>query len=210
MNRLYKSTQDKVFDGVCGGIGEYFNIDPVTVRLLWIVLVIFGGTGVLAYIIAMLIIPRNPGDLSEEEVTPEKGEPIIYSQRFWGVILVVAGFLLLFGLVGPVGGIFSGLAFLMGHILWPILIIGMGFYLYFDKNNADSAGPSIKSVFPDGKILFKSKSDRRIAGVCGGIGKYFSIDSNIIRIFWAMATLGSFGLGILAYIILAVFLHESD
>lgn len=58
--RLYKSNQNKVLDGVCGGIAEYFNIDPTLVRLGWVVFCALGGSGVLAYIVAAIIIPRNP------------------------------------------------------------------------------------------------------------------------------------------------------
>ena len=58
--RLYKSSQDKIIDGVCAGIAEYFNIDPTLVRLGAVVLTCAGGSGILAYIIAMCIIPRNP------------------------------------------------------------------------------------------------------------------------------------------------------
>ena len=58
--RLYKSNQNKVLDGVCGGIAEYFNIDPTLVRLGWVVFCALGVSGVLAYIVAALIIPRNP------------------------------------------------------------------------------------------------------------------------------------------------------
>lgn len=45
--------------GVCGGIAEYFNIDPSIVRLVWAALVIMGGTGILLYIIAAIILPRK-------------------------------------------------------------------------------------------------------------------------------------------------------
>ncbi len=45
--------------GVCGGIAEYFNIDPSIVRLLWAALVIVGGTGILLYIIAAIVLPRK-------------------------------------------------------------------------------------------------------------------------------------------------------
>ena len=58
--RLYKSNQNKVLDGVCGGIAEYFNIDPTLVRLGWVVFCALGGSGLLAYIIMALIIPRQP------------------------------------------------------------------------------------------------------------------------------------------------------
>ena len=58
--KLYKSNTNKVIDGVCGGIAEYFNIDPTLVRLTWVVFCALGGSGVLAYIIMALIIPRQP------------------------------------------------------------------------------------------------------------------------------------------------------
>jgi len=57
--RLYRSSKNKVIAGVCGGLGEYFGIDPVIIRLLWVVFVLAYGTGILAYLIAWLIIPRR-------------------------------------------------------------------------------------------------------------------------------------------------------
>lgn len=55
--RLYRSTKDKMLGGVCGGIAEYFDVDPALVRLLWVLLTLAGGAGVLLYIIAWLIVP---------------------------------------------------------------------------------------------------------------------------------------------------------
>jgi len=56
--RLYRSSKNKVICGVCGGIGEYFDIDPTIVRLLWILFALGLGSGILAYIIAIIIMPR--------------------------------------------------------------------------------------------------------------------------------------------------------
>lgn len=58
--KLYKSNQNKMIDGVCGGIAEYFGIDPTVVRLIWALFSLMGGSGILAYIIAAIIIPRSP------------------------------------------------------------------------------------------------------------------------------------------------------
>ena len=58
--KLYKSNQNKMLDGVCGGIAEYFGIGPTVVRLIWALFSLMGGCGILAYIIAAIIIPRNP------------------------------------------------------------------------------------------------------------------------------------------------------
>ncbi len=58
--KLYKSNHNKMIDGVCGGIAEYFNIDPTLVRLGVVLLSLLGFSGILAYIIAAIIIPRAP------------------------------------------------------------------------------------------------------------------------------------------------------
>lgn len=58
--RLYKSNKDKMIDGVCAGIAEYFHIDPTLVRLGAVVLSCAGGCGILVYIIGAIIIPRDP------------------------------------------------------------------------------------------------------------------------------------------------------
>jgi phage shock protein PspC (stress-responsive transcriptional regulator) len=62
MHRLYRSGKDRILGGVCGGIAEYLGVDPVIIRLLWVVGSLAWGTGILAYIIAWIIIPRNPKD----------------------------------------------------------------------------------------------------------------------------------------------------
>ncbi len=59
IKRLYRSKKDRVIAGVCGGIGEYFNTDPTLIRLLWVIFVLAGGSGILAYIIAWIIIPEK-------------------------------------------------------------------------------------------------------------------------------------------------------
>ena len=58
--RLYKSNTNKMLDGVCGGSAEYFDIDPTLVRLAWVLFCALGGSGILAYIVAAIIIPRSP------------------------------------------------------------------------------------------------------------------------------------------------------
>lgn len=59
--RLYRSREEKMICGVCGGLGEYFNVDPTLVRIIWVVLGLFSaGTGLLAYLLAAIIIPERP------------------------------------------------------------------------------------------------------------------------------------------------------
>ena len=58
--KLYKSNKDKVIDGVCAGVAEYFGVEVKFIRLGAIVITLLGGAGILAYIIAAIVIPRNP------------------------------------------------------------------------------------------------------------------------------------------------------
>ena len=61
MKRLYRSRTDKIIAGVCGGLGKYFDIDPVIIRLLFVLLSFAGmGSGILVYIVAWITIPLEP------------------------------------------------------------------------------------------------------------------------------------------------------
>lgn len=67
MKKLYKSRSNKQIDGICGGIGEYFNIDPTLIRIAWIIFGCCGGAGVLAYVICAFVIPEKPKNAIESE-----------------------------------------------------------------------------------------------------------------------------------------------
>lgn len=61
--KLYRSSKDKKIAGVCGGLAEYLNIDPTIVRVIWALLTLCAGTGLLAYIACALIIPERPDNI---------------------------------------------------------------------------------------------------------------------------------------------------
>jgi phage shock protein C len=117
--KLYRSYKDKMLGGVAGGLAEYFNIDSTLVRVLFLVVLFIGGTGILAYIIMWIIVPEEPivfpdpnAAESKREET-ETGSPKQENQfdsnayyasldhqrekrrTFAGVILLVLGILLL-------------------------------------------------------------------------------------------------------------------
>jgi len=62
MKRLYKSKENRVIAGVIGGVAEYFNVDPVILRIVWVLLAVFTALapGIIAYVIAIFIIPQKP------------------------------------------------------------------------------------------------------------------------------------------------------
>ena len=63
--RLYRSKTDKKLAGICGGLGNYFDIDPTIIRLAWVVALFFAGGGLFAYILAWLIVPEEPEYLQQ-------------------------------------------------------------------------------------------------------------------------------------------------
>jgi phage shock protein C len=60
VKRLYRSRENRVLAGVCGGIAEYFNVDPVWIRLVAVLMMFADGVGFLVYLIAWILIPKNP------------------------------------------------------------------------------------------------------------------------------------------------------
>ena len=123
--RLYRSRQHKVLAGVCGGVGEYFDIDPVFVRILTVVLCFAHGIGLVAYVVAWIAMPRAPLGVVETEPTPSqtgvevepplpKKNPSVFSKYFAGIVLIVLGVVFL-----------ADRIFWWFHwrYIWPILLI---------------------------------------------------------------------------------------
>jgi len=95
--QLYRTKQNKVLAGVCGGIADYFEIDPTIVRIIW-VLAIFAGVGIVAYIVCWLIMPEksyDPFGSSASFDTPARREESSYdrekSKRTLGFALIIVG-----------------------------------------------------------------------------------------------------------------------
>lgn len=75
--KLYRSEKDRMIGGVCGGLGEYFNIDSTIVRLLFALIMIYGGSGLILYIILWIVVPTKSETVkSSEEVIKKNTEEI--------------------------------------------------------------------------------------------------------------------------------------
>ena len=127
MKKLHRFADDKKIAGVCSGLGDYFDLDPVFFRLFFLVSLLFGGLGALAYMILWIMVPEKTG---------AQGEPR------------------------------------------PL------------------------------KRLHLSSSDRKIAGVCGGLGEWLDVDPVFLRVGFVLLSLLC-GLGIVVYIALWLFLPRA-
>jgi phage shock protein PspC (stress-responsive transcriptional regulator) len=120
MKKLYRLSGDRKIAGVCAGLGEHFDIDPVIIRLFFLASVFFGGLGVLAYVIMWILVPLNGGSPAEGAIRPR---------------------------------------------------------------------------------LHLSSSDRKVAGVCGGLGEYFALDPVFFRVGFVILAF-TCGVGIFLYFVL--------
>ena len=67
MKKLHKSRKNKMLCGVCAGVAEYFNLDPTVVRVIWAILSVCGGLGIIAYVICACLMPEEPADIIDAE-----------------------------------------------------------------------------------------------------------------------------------------------
>lgn len=144
--RLYRSYNDKILAGVCGGLGEYFDIDPVIIRVLFIVAVIFGGGGFLAYIILWIVIPQKPFKLPEfnqkssnetnlntEQSTDDNSiKNYVIEKRKMSKNYFVGGILIFLGVMFLLDNYVPKFSF---YDFWPIILIGIGFALILNARN---------------------------------------------------------------------------
>ena len=71
VKRLYRSQKERMIGGVCGGLGNFFQVDPIIFRLIFVLMLLGAGSGVLVYIIMMLIIPEEPIEIEPVETIKE-------------------------------------------------------------------------------------------------------------------------------------------
>jgi phage shock protein PspC (stress-responsive transcriptional regulator) len=133
--RLYRSNRNSVIAGVCGGIGEYFDIDPVMVRIIAVLLLLAKGVGLIAYVVAWIAMPVRPAD---EPVRPAPKSEI--SKYLPGIILIALGVIFL------VDNLFWWFHF--GYI-WPLGLVAIGVILVFkslnDRKKEEEDSESIQS-----------------------------------------------------------------
>jgi len=204
-----------MIDGVCGGVAEYFGVDPTLVRIVWVLVTLLGGSGLFLYIAAMIIMPVNP----EEILAVPSPVPVHRTEsdkrRFWGIILVLVGAFVLMMNLGWLADI-SWWSF-SHRIVFPLLLILLGGILVLtytrrgqESTVAGATGMGSESAASVSvKELRRSVRDRKLFGVCGGLAEYFGVDSTLVRIVFIFVVLASFGWALLLYIILGFVMPEN-
>jgi phage shock protein C len=114
--KLYRSRTNSMIAGVCGGLGEYLNVDPTILRVVAVLLIFADGIGLLAYIVGWIIIPRRPM-MEAEVITIEKSK---LSYLLPGLALIFLGLIFLLDNLVP---------WFRFRYLWPVILIVVGIAL---------------------------------------------------------------------------------
>jgi len=150
--RLYRSRTDRMIWGVCGGLAEYFDIDPTIIRIIFLVLIFANGLSILAYIILAIVVPlegsktTEPKEVFKENVAEmrdkagelgreirstlagEKArtEEVSFARRhnLLGITLIVLGIIFLMGSLNL-------LVWLRWSLLWPLILVAIGVIIIF-------------------------------------------------------------------------------
>lgn len=132
--RLYRSRTDRMIGGVCGGLGEYFGVDPTLLRLAFVLVTLAGGAGILIYLILLIVLPEKPEELPAGEgipaLTTEAAgtgagpEERVRNAMVLGILLILTGFVFLMRNLG-----INLFAWFRSDLVWPLLLILGGFLL---------------------------------------------------------------------------------
>lgn len=212
--RLYRSKVDRLIAGVCGGIAEYFVLDATLVRILWLIIVFFTGfwLGILLYLIALVVMKDNPSQ-SFADRKPQS------AAIYLGIGFILLGLLFLsnrwdwyyfrpfhFHIFKP--------WFFHWDRFWPVILILLGvFYLIYVIRRGDQASIEKSSAEPPdpGSRLFRSRDEKIIGGVCGGLAQYLNVDPAIVRIIWVVVSLSTGVLfGIIIYLVWMIVVPETS
>ncbi len=119
--RLYRSSQSKVIAGVCGGIGEYFDIDPVIIRIAAVILAFAHGIGLIAYVVAWIAMPKSKAETIVVENEPPR-EPSPLRKYLPGLFLIGLGVIFLLDRM---------FWWFRWSLVWPSLLILIGAAIMF-------------------------------------------------------------------------------
>ena len=122
--QLYRSNTQRVVAGVCGGLGEYFGLDPVWFRIGFVVLALGGGSGILIYLVLWLVIQPAPSGY----VSPASGRATVTGAAVVGMVFVIVGTIALANTVAP----------WTGQYIWPIVFVLGGLALVMGGLNRDN------------------------------------------------------------------------
>ncbi|MDD5569262.1 MAG: PspC domain-containing protein [Candidatus Pacebacteria bacterium] len=138
VKKLYRSNTDRIIFGVCGGLGEYFGVDSLLLRIIFIFLTFFGGSGILIYLILAILMPKEPETSGAGKTAAAEEAKIRVQNRqstfgdirnFIGVVIILIGLLLLTRTAFN----YQFFSWIDWGIVWAVVIIAIGFRILFSS-----------------------------------------------------------------------------
>lgn len=187
--KLRKSLYNRIIFGICGGMGEYFSIDPIFFRLLFMLGILMGGWGIIAYLIAAMVIPapRTDEELDENEIERIKQSANVSAAA--SIILLAGAFILLdeWGYFAFLAGIGIPTGLILDMTIAVIFII-----YFFGKK---------ETVQKEAKHNFeRDKSNALFAGVCSGLASYIGVSPTTVRAAAVVISIFTLGLPLIIYL----------
>jgi phage shock protein C len=131
VKRLTKSRTDKVFFGVCGGLGRYFDVDPVIIRVVFVILLFLGLAGLLAYIVLAVIMPEDEGVEAGDASSESTGMSPTRRREALAAVLIVGGLVILLVNLGVFG-------WFRWNLFWPLVLIAIGAAIILQRYRSTS------------------------------------------------------------------------
>lgn len=202
--KLYRAGKDHVLGGVCAGVAEYLSIDVIIVRVIALILTLVHGIGAIAYVVCLVLIPKNP---EHEQLPISEQKKADNNGLYIGLALIIIG--LTVAINRWFDFFFWDLDWLFFNfhwkIVWPILFILLGVWFIVRSTKEEKEDEAPKETF------YRSSDQRMISGVCGGLAELWNVDVTLVRVGYALATLfTAVWLGVIAYVVMAIVIKERD
>ncbi|MBL7033438.1 MAG: PspC domain-containing protein [Candidatus Delongbacteria bacterium] len=190
---FYRKPEGRLLFGLCSGLGEYLQVEPNIIRVVWVAFSVIVPGGILLYLLAPLVVPLRSSD--EPVVSP------LSRNHLLALLFVGVGVLLLVSQYHFWDERWFNLISIPLDAFLAVILIVTGMLIFF--MGGIRRDPMYFAIEGE-RRLFRSLSQRKLLGVCGGIATYFNFDPSLVRLFFVAGTLISIWLGLCVYIILAL------
>jgi phage shock protein PspC (stress-responsive transcriptional regulator) len=194
--QLKRSGSNFMVAGVCSGIADYWKVDPAYLRLVAILSLLIGFYSVVVYFLLAVLMPA---EVEQQEISVDKTR----AERERNFIVLLSGLFILLGVSSAFRkfGLLQvdSIGLFPRSILTLLFCIVIGFYFILRKKGTILPETAPRSVFK------RLRDDRAVLGVCGGLAKYLGTGPALVRIVFVFASLVTFGLFAIVYLLLSFF-----